>query len=64
MQIVAWRRCGGWTCSFPVSVGTQEKHICVLVTLPLLFTNADKGAAGCEGRKIGFTDFTSKLEVC
>lgn len=26
MQIVAWRRCGGWTCSFPVSVGTREKH--------------------------------------
>lgn len=37
-----------------------ETHICVLVTLPLLFTTAAKGAAGYQGRMIGFADFKKK----
>lgn len=43
-------------------------HICVLVSLPLLFTTAATGEAECEGRKIGFADFflnaAAKLHVC
>lgn len=38
-----------------------ETHICVLVTLPLLFTTAAKGAAGYQGRKIEFADLKKIL---
>lgn len=37
-----------------------ETLICVLVTLPLLFTTAAKGAGGYQGRKIRFADFKKK----
>lgn len=37
-----------------------ETQICVLVALPLLFTTAARGAAGYQGRKIGFAVFFKK----
>lgn len=44
-----------------------QTHICVFVLLPLLFSTAATGEAGCEGRTIGFADFfntASKLQLC